>query len=161
MLSFPEVVLPEFSNSRYYKDLLGLVLLVLSELSSRAFSQSGNYISRAVLVMMLLTSVSEKQRRNILTDRSGMAQKRGTKICVLIRYILVAWVPVPYWYWVSVPNPTDQLTYEHFMVGYTKYKCWKWTFWLGEALIAGVLGFCSSTSSLQRSHAKMLLRLLF
>ncbi len=54
---------------------VGLVLLVLSELSSRASSQSGNYFSRAVLVMMLLTSVSEKQRTNISTDRSGMAPK--------------------------------------------------------------------------------------
>ncbi len=37
-----------------------LVLLELSELSSHAFSQSGNNFSRAELVMMLLTSVSEK-----------------------------------------------------------------------------------------------------
>ncbi len=54
---------------------VGLVLLELSELSSRAFSLSGNYFSHAVLVMMLLTSVSEKQRTNISTDRSGMVTK--------------------------------------------------------------------------------------
>ncbi len=53
----------------------GLVLLELSELSSHAFSQSGNYFARVVPVMMLLTSVSEKQRTNISTDRSGMAPK--------------------------------------------------------------------------------------
>ncbi len=47
----------------------------LSELSSRAFSQSGNNFSRAVLVMMLLTSVSEKQRTNISTNHLGMAPK--------------------------------------------------------------------------------------
>ncbi len=41
-------------------------------------------------VMMLLMSVSEKQRTNISTDRSGMAPKCGTEIGVLIRYI-----PVP------------------------------------------------------------------
>ncbi len=52
---------------------VGLVLLELSELSSCAFSQSGNYF--ACVVMMLLTSVSEKQRTNISTDRSGMAPK--------------------------------------------------------------------------------------
>ncbi len=54
---------------------VGLVLLQLSEFSSRVFSQSANYFSRAVPVMMLLTSVSEKQRTNISTDRSGMAPK--------------------------------------------------------------------------------------
>ncbi len=52
-----------------------LVLLELSELSSCAFSQSENYFSCVVPVMMLLTSVSEKQRTNISTDRSGMAPK--------------------------------------------------------------------------------------
>ncbi len=50
-----------------------LVLIELSELSSRAFSQSGNYFSCAA--MMLLTSVSKKKRTNISTDRSGMAPK--------------------------------------------------------------------------------------
>ncbi len=60
------------AHSRYYKDLLDLEL---SDLSSRAFSQSGNYFSRAVPVMMLVTFVSEKQRTNILIDRSGMAPK--------------------------------------------------------------------------------------
>ncbi len=54
---------------------VGLVLLELSELSSRAFSQSGNNFSCAVPVMMLLPSVSEKQRTNISTDRSGIAPK--------------------------------------------------------------------------------------
>ncbi len=54
---------------------VGLVLLELSELSSCAFSQSGNYFASVVPVMMLLTSVSEKQRTNISTDRSGMAPK--------------------------------------------------------------------------------------
>ncbi len=54
------------AHSGYYKDLL------LSELSSRAFSQSGNNFSP---VMMLLASVSEKQRTNISTDHSGMAPK--------------------------------------------------------------------------------------
>ncbi len=54
---------------------VGLVLLELSESSSHAFSQSGNYFSRVVPVMMLLTSVSEKQRTDISTDRSGMAPK--------------------------------------------------------------------------------------
>ncbi len=64
------------AHSRYYKDLSDFVLLKLSELSSRAFSQSGNNFSRAVpVMMMLLTSVSEKQRTNISTDRSGMAPK--------------------------------------------------------------------------------------
>ncbi len=53
----------------------GLVLLELSEFSSCAFSQSGNYFAHVVPVMMLLTSVSEKQRTNISTDRSGMALK--------------------------------------------------------------------------------------
>ncbi len=54
---------------------VGFVLLELSDLSSRAFSQSGNYFSRAVAVMMLLTFVSENQRTNISIDRSGMAPK--------------------------------------------------------------------------------------
>ncbi len=54
---------------------VGLVLLELSELSSCASSQSGNYFARMVPVMMLLPSVSEKQRTNISTDRSGMAPK--------------------------------------------------------------------------------------
>ncbi len=54
---------------------VGLVLLELSELSSHAFSQSGNNFACVVPVMMLLTSVSEKQRTNISTDRSGMAPK--------------------------------------------------------------------------------------
>ncbi len=54
---------------------VGLVLLELSELSSCAFSQSGNYFARVVPVRMFLTSVSEKQRTNISTDRSGMASK--------------------------------------------------------------------------------------
>ncbi len=54
---------------------VGLVLLELSELSSCAFSQSGNYFARVVPVMMLLASISEKQRSNISTDRSGMAPK--------------------------------------------------------------------------------------
>ncbi len=54
---------------------VGLVLLELSELSSRVFSQSGNIFSRAVSMMMLLTSVSKKQKTNISTDRSGMASK--------------------------------------------------------------------------------------
>ncbi len=54
---------------------VGRVLLELSELSSCAFSQSGNYFARVVPLMMLLTSVSEKQRTNISTDRSGMAPK--------------------------------------------------------------------------------------
>ncbi len=48
---------------------VGLVLLELFELSSYAFSQSGNYFARVVPVMMLLTSVSEKQRTNISTNR--------------------------------------------------------------------------------------------
>ncbi len=52
-----------------------LVLLELSELSSCAFSQSENYFAHVVPVIMLLTSVSEKQRTNISTDRSGMAPK--------------------------------------------------------------------------------------
>ncbi len=60
------------AHSRYYKDLLDLEI---SDLSSRAFSQSGNYFSRAVPVMMLVMFVSEKQRTNILIDRSGMAPK--------------------------------------------------------------------------------------
>ncbi len=34
---------------------VGLILLELSEFSSRAFSQSGNYFARVVPVMMLLT----------------------------------------------------------------------------------------------------------
>ncbi len=57
--------------------LVGFVLLELSELSSRVFSQSVNYFSRAVpvIMMLLLTSFSEKQRANISTDRSGMALK--------------------------------------------------------------------------------------
>ncbi len=55
--------------------LVRLVLLELSESSSRAFSQSGNYFARVVPVMMLLTSVSEKQRINISTDHSGLAPK--------------------------------------------------------------------------------------
>ncbi len=54
---------------------VGLVLLKLSELSSCAFSQSGNYFAHVVPVMMLLASISEKQRSNISTDRSGMAPK--------------------------------------------------------------------------------------
>ncbi len=54
---------------------VGLLFLELSELSSRAFSQSGNYFSHAVPVMMLLMSVLEKQRTNISTDRFGMAPK--------------------------------------------------------------------------------------
>ncbi len=54
---------------------VGLVLLELSKLSSRAFSQSGNKFSHAVPVMMLLTFVLEKRRTNILIDRSGMAPK--------------------------------------------------------------------------------------
>ncbi len=54
---------------------VGLVLLVLFEMSSCAFSQSGNYFARVVPVMMLLTSVSEKQRTHISTDHSGEAPK--------------------------------------------------------------------------------------
>ncbi len=54
---------------------VGRVLLELSELSSCAFSQSGDYFARVVPVVMLLTSVSEQQRTNISTDRSGMAPK--------------------------------------------------------------------------------------
>jgi len=54
---------------------VGFVLLVHSNLSSRAFSQLGNYFSRAVPVMMILTSFSENQRTNILIYRSGMAPK--------------------------------------------------------------------------------------
>ncbi len=63
------------THSGYYKDLLDLVLLELSELSSCAFSQSGNYFALLVPVMMLLTSVSDKQRTNISTDCSVMAPK--------------------------------------------------------------------------------------
>ncbi len=59
----------------FLQRLVGRVLLELSELSSRAFSQSGNNFSCVVPVMMLLTSVSEKQRTNISTDRSGIAPK--------------------------------------------------------------------------------------
>ncbi len=65
---------------------VGRVLLELFELSSCAFSQSGNYFARVVPVMMLLISVSEKQRTNISTDCSGMAPKWGIEICVLIRF---------------------------------------------------------------------------
>ncbi len=65
----------ETAHSRLLQRVAGLVLLELSELSSRAFSQSGNYFARVVPVVMLLTSVSEKQRTNISTDRSGMAPK--------------------------------------------------------------------------------------
>ncbi len=65
---------------------VGRVLLELFELSSCAFSQSGNYFARVVPVMMLLLSVSEKQRTNISTDCSGMAPKWGTEIYVLIRF---------------------------------------------------------------------------
>ncbi len=54
---------------------VGHVLLELSELSSHSSSQSGNYFAHVVLVIMLLTSVPEKQRTNISTDRSGMAPK--------------------------------------------------------------------------------------
>ncbi len=54
---------------------IGLVLLEFSEFSSRAFSQSGNYFACVVPVMMPLTSISEKQRTNISTDRLGMAPK--------------------------------------------------------------------------------------
>ncbi len=74
---------------------IGLVLLELSELSSRAFSQSEIIFSRAVPVMMLLTSVSEKQRTNISTDCSGMEPKWGTKICILIRYIGIGALLLP------------------------------------------------------------------
>ncbi len=76
----------ENSTLALLQRFVGLVLLELSEFSSRAFSQSGNYFSRVVPVMMLLASVSEKQRTNISTDRSGMAPKWGTEICVLIRF---------------------------------------------------------------------------
>ncbi len=34
------------------------------------------FFARVVPVMMLLTSVSEKQRTNISTDRSGMSEMR-------------------------------------------------------------------------------------
>ncbi len=54
---------------------VGLVLLELSEFSSCAFSQSGNYFVCVVPVMMLLTSVSEKKRINISTDCLAMAPK--------------------------------------------------------------------------------------
>ncbi len=64
------------------------MLLELSKLSSCSFSQSGNNFSLAV--MMLLTSVSEKQRTNISTDRSGMAPKSafwfGSSTYRLYRY---------------------------------------------------------------------------
>ncbi len=58
-----------------HSSIMTFVLLELFELSSCAFSQSGNYFARVVPVMMLLTSVSDKQRTNISTDRSGMAPK--------------------------------------------------------------------------------------
>ncbi len=70
----------ENSTLALLQRFVGFVLLELSELSSCAFSQLGNYFSRAVPVLMLLTSVSEKQRTNISTDRSGMAPKLGTEI---------------------------------------------------------------------------------
>ncbi len=75
---FPSCAFKSESENRtlgLLQRFVGLVLLELSKLSSCAFSQSGNYFARVVLVMMLLTSVSEKQRTNISTDRSGMAPK--------------------------------------------------------------------------------------
>ncbi len=78
MLSFPELRFKSESENctlALLQRFVGLVLLELSELSSCAFSQSGNNFARVVLVMMLLTSVSEKQRTNISTNRSGMALK--------------------------------------------------------------------------------------
>ncbi len=73
MLSFPSCAFKsecENCTLGLLQRFVGLVLLELSE-----FSQSGNYFARMVPVMMLLTSVSEKQRTNISTDRSGMAPK--------------------------------------------------------------------------------------
>ncbi len=64
------------AHSRYYKDLLDLYYKSFPS----SFSQSGNYFSCAVPVMMRLTSNSEKKRTNISTDRSGMAPKWGTEI---------------------------------------------------------------------------------
>ncbi len=65
----------ENSTLALLQRFVGHLLLELSELSLHAFSQFGNNFSRVVPVMMLLTSVSEKQRTNISTDRSGMAPK--------------------------------------------------------------------------------------
>ncbi len=65
----------ENSTLALLQRFVGHLLLELSEFNSHAFSQSGNNFSRVVPVMMLLTSVSEKQRTNISTDRSGMAPK--------------------------------------------------------------------------------------
>ncbi len=48
-------------------------------MSSRVFSQSGNYFSCAVPVMMLLSSVLEKQRTNISTDRSDISVNEAPK----------------------------------------------------------------------------------
>ncbi len=64
---------------------VGLVLLELSELSSCTFSQSGIFFftcnagDDASYIRF-----REKQRTNISNNRSGMAAKGGTEICVLI-----------------------------------------------------------------------------
>ncbi len=51
-------------------------------MSSRVFSQSGNYFSCASSsssVMMLLSSILEKQRTNISTDRSDISVNEAPK----------------------------------------------------------------------------------
>ncbi len=60
---------------------VGLVLLELSELSSRAFSQSGNYFACVVPVMMLLTRFGETKDKYF-----NRLLRHGTEICDLIRF---------------------------------------------------------------------------
>ncbi len=54
--------------------VVGLVVLELSELSSCAFFSVGKLFCTCGVVMML-SSILEKQRTNISTNRSGMAPK--------------------------------------------------------------------------------------
>ncbi len=89
---------------------VGLVLLELSELSSRAFSQSGNHFSRAVpfyisllvYISLLITPciiyyVTNKETLNLDDDAFvrfeetkdkyfNRSLRHGTEICVLIRF---------------------------------------------------------------------------
>ncbi len=73
----------ENSTLALLQRFVGLVLLELSDLSSRAFSQSGNNFSRAVPpVMMLLKFVSEKQRTNILIAQAWHRNLRSDSVLV-------------------------------------------------------------------------------
>ncbi len=113
---------------------VGLVLLELSELSSHAFSQSGNNFSRAVpfyisllvyislLIIPCIIYVTNKETLNLDDDAFVRFEDKGQ----IFQPIAQAWhrnlrsdsvlvhtgyVAVPYLYRVSVPNPNQYGTF--------------------------------------------------